>query len=385
MAATDAETQLASCTLWAPNAGAGQPSIVVTQRTPSVPTAGLCRVDYTYVPSTGGAAQAGAVTQPITTLTGQTCSGSCSSKAGTISSQNFTLGWARGPKPDVSDAVIAYPYPPTGTSCDGTCAFTIGQLTDGWRSQQPGPTGLYRLSGNFESTYTGATCSTITPNANPAASPPACPGVLGYINGKPVCAAVSPSTPLPSASAPATPLPQGYGNPPAGTKPTTGPGSGSGSNATPLVGDGGNAGGGSSAAVPVGDSTSGGGPVTNDTKTKDPCGIPGQPACKIDETGTPTGSGITGAANTVKANGDALIAAVGAVDKPSSLGWGFGLVLPTSSCQNFQMWKPSGTWDIDVCSSWLVALLRDFIAWAFAVLTAVYIYRSVTGTLSSQG
>jgi hypothetical protein len=322
----------------------------------------------------------------------------CAAKAGQSKTMNFTVGWARSNRPNAADVVVNLGFP-AGSQCDGACVVNMGGVGQGWRSQVPASNGLHRLSADMAVTYTGAACQGgPSPTNDPNSPPPPCPGFTGSINGKPVCVG-TPASPLPQSPRPPGLPPEGAGNPTSGDKPSSGVGSGSdGPGRTPTTGNGGNAGGGSNAAIPGGGSEGNGQgdgtPVgTNpdgstsgeDTPAKDPCGLPGEPACKLDETGTPDGSGVSAAAANAKAKGDALLVGVSGVSQPSSLGWGFGVVLPAASCAPLKMWKPHGEWSIDVCSNGLVSFLRDLIAWAFAVLSCVYIYRSVTGTLASKG
>ncbi|HJV02754.1 MAG TPA: hypothetical protein VJ752_19620 [Burkholderiaceae bacterium] len=86
------------------------------------------------------------------------------------------------------------------------------------------------------------------------------------------------------------------------------------------------------------------------------CGAPGQPACKIDESGTP--SGIGGALDALNAlvNGvggdrqNGFNDAVSDAGKDTSLG--FGYQLPHGSCSNPTVGLPGigGQWTVDICS-----------------------------------
>lgn len=322
----------------------------------------------------------------------------CASKTGQTKTMNITAGWARSNDPNMNDIVVNGPV--DASQCDGSCMLSLAPVAKAaWRSQVPAANGLHRVSGDFTATYTGAACTSVSPNANPAAAAPPCPGTLGNVNGKPVCFGTG-STPLPLSPKPPNTPPEGFGNPPAGEPPSSGP-------QTPAAGNGGPAGGGSNAGIPGGGSegngqgtgTPGGtnpdgtGTGNNGTGTgsgggggsgMDPCGLPGTPPCKIDETGTPDGSALGSAANGVKTAGTALTTAVSGVDKPSSLGWSFSLTLPTGACTDFQMYRPGGTWGVGLCDNSYVQIIREILAWAMGILAAVYCYRSVTRTIAHQ-
>lgn len=287
----------------------------------------------------------------------------CAIGAGSAAIINRTEGWARGSTSEADDYVTMNDTPPTSL-CDGSCTATVTGVDSCWRSQVPAENGLHRVSCDYKVTMTSSSCSTKTDGTDSAASPSLCPGYVGQVNGKPVCVGTA-STPLPAASAPGGTPPQGYGNPPAGTKPSTGPGSGTGSGRTPVSGDGGPAGGGSNAAIPRGGSegngVGAGGGLSVDVELST-CGKPGEPPCKIDETGTPVPGDINGGSGTpggqVDAARDDMLGRVSSIGAgPGGAGglvkpeWTWTFTVPTS-CSAFVItafspWLES--WTIDVC------------------------------------
>lgn len=291
----------------------------------------------------------------------------CASRAGQSKLFSVTAGYARSNRPNTNDIVINLPI--DANQCDGTCSLTLAPVADSaWRSQVPASNGLHRITGRFRATYTGGACHSASPNGNPAGPVPPCPGTLGNVNGAPVCFGTGPA-PLPNSPRPPNMPPEGHGNPPAGDVPPSGP-------ITPAAGNGGPAGGGSNASIPgggsegnqQGDGTPNGtnpdgtGTGSNGTGAgsgggggigMDPCGLPGTPPCKLDESGTPTGDGAyTGATNGVTSNRDQAVQgindAAGASGK--STGWTFTFAFP-SGCSEVPLaaFAPYLT-GINVCS-----------------------------------
>lgn len=113
-------------------------------------------------------------------------------------------------------------------------------------------------------------------------------------------------------------------------------------------------------------------------KPKDPCGLPGTPACKIDETGTPT------AESTVSAGQSALSTAMNARDaqvaeKTGVTSWGWLLPVPTltASCSSINV---AGLFTLDPCPA--LDISRMGFAWLWAVLAGLYCWRRVGETVS---
>lgn len=123
-----------------------------------------------------------------------------------------------------------------------------------------------------------------------------------------------------------------------------------------------------------------GGGTTTTTTTPEIklCGVPGSPACKIDETGTPTAGVAPGAINDITQRGDQLKDAVKGITAPT-LPWTFGLSLPAGSCSALTFGAGGGrTWQVDLCSNSLIIFLRNLLAWALGIATAIYCWRSFT-------
>lgn len=311
-----------------------------------------------------------------------TSSGSC--VAGEKQTVNVTMGWARSGTPNAPDTVGTMLMSPGDSINAGGCALGRPyEIVDCYRSAEPSPNGLYRVSCDYQFTKTGSTGATASAPADPATPNMACAGAVGEVNGRKVCVGTA-SNPLPPPVG-AQPSGQNTGNPAAGPKPSSGPGAGEGGvGRTPVSGEGGNAGGGSSAAIPPGGNAYGNGGTGTVEVDLETCGLPGKPACKIDESGTPDGSSLGGKLAQITAAGDALKGAVEGVEKPSSLGWSFGIAIPASSCSSLQFYKPGGTWGVDICNSAAIDLMRALLAWFMAVVTALYVWRRVTEAAGNE-
>lgn len=113
-------------------------------------------------------------------------------------------------------------------------------------------------------------------------------------------------------------------------------------------------------------------------KAKDPCGLPGTPPCKVDETGTPTAS------STVSAGQGQLTSAFDARDAqvPAKTGvtsWGWLLPVPTleASCSAINV---AGLFTIDPCPA--LDISRIGFAFLWSILTGLYAWRRVGETVS---
>lgn len=205
--------------------------------------------------------------------------------AGLLSRQNVTLGYSSGGL----NAPIDHPVPDgSGASvCISSCLYPIKvplDVTSYWVSAAPTPNGLYRHSADVMYVSNGQTCSAsaTAPNSS-TAPPPPCSGTQGTVNGVPVClpASTSPTSTSSIPSLSTSTVPTSTGNPPAGT--STG--------VTPGTGNGGPSGGPGTATGSSGGSsgsTAGTG-TTNIDLQVETCGLPGKPACKLNEDGTPSG------------------------------------------------------------------------------------------------
>lgn len=215
--------------------------------------------------------------------------------------QDFTLNWSVGytRSPNIDEdpnwKLVGPPIKPPsdGLVCDPVTSCKVALVlvpTKTWQSLSPTAQGLYRLSVDFDAQHMGESC-TPTPAENaaahPAADKPTCPGFVGEVNGVPGCYGTA-SNPTASDVPETKPKPPEAGNPPAGKKPDSGEGSGTGgAGRTPSTGDGGPAGG-PAAAAGSGTKPDGTTPKPDDGKEQANCGAPGQPKCGIDEGGTPS-------------------------------------------------------------------------------------------------
>ena len=112
-------------------------------------------------------------------------------------------------------------------------------------------------------------------------------------------------------------------------------------------------------------------------RAQDPCGIPGRPACKIDETGTGDGTGVFNGAKTQFDNAGAAAntAITQAGTTTSSTGWSFGWGVPGGTCSPVVVAFNARTLTLDPCSSAGVALWRQLLAYFVATLTLLYVWR----------
>lgn len=200
---------------------------------------------------------------------------------------NRTEGWGRSADPNANDIVEDLGPPSTiyGYN-DGQCVGNITGVQRCFRSAEPSAQGLHRVSCDYTMVVTGPSTSPGDATSDPTEPGPACPGFVGEVNGKSVCVGTA-SNPLP-AGTDAPNEPTVAGNPAAGTKPLTGPGSGTGgAGRTPTTGTGGNNGGPASAAVGPGGSGLRNSEGSDDSGAV--CGAPPLPSCnvKVDEAGVP--------------------------------------------------------------------------------------------------
>lgn len=133
-------------------------------------------------------------------------------------------------------------------------------------------------------------------------------------------------------------------------------------------------------SVSDGTTTSGGASPERDIIT---CGLPDTPACKIDETGTPTSGSFGTAEGELAEKRGELVGALGeAAHARTSLPWSWMLDFPVGSCTPFVWDTRLGTLTIDPCSSAGVDLWRALCAWLLFALTGLHIWRSVNEALS---
>jgi hypothetical protein len=258
---------------------------------------------------------------------------------------NRTEGFARSPDADADDVIAQSSSPPSlyGVN-DGTCVGNLVPTVKCYRSQEPTSTGLYRTSCDYTMVVTGSAApGTGDTAANPSTSHPACPGFVGEVNGKPTCVGTA-ASPLPAGTAPPN-KPTAAGNPSAGVKPSTGPGSGTtGAERTPTTGNGGNAGGPAAAAVGSGGTGSRGVPGEDGEDATAVCGAPPLPSCnvKVDEAGTPGVGDAPGKFSESNAGVDEqkglLDNLLGDIEDYSIGNWSWTFALPTG-CTAFTVYE----------------------------------------------
>lgn len=108
------------------------------------------------------------------------------------------------------------------------------------------------------------------------------------------------------------------------------------------------------------------------------CGLPGTPACKIDETGTPTGQGVE--SGSVDAVGALELGQIGLMTtgQQAVLPWLWALELPSGACSALTFELHGRGFSLDLCNNALVSFWRSLLAWALAAWSALYVWRSVT-------
>lgn len=114
-------------------------------------------------------------------------------------------------------------------------------------------------------------------------------------------------------------------------------------------------------------------------KGKDPCGLPGTPPCKIDETGTPTGTGVLDAGLAALTTGfDSIkggIESLGTSPK-DSLGMALEFEPPTGSCSPLVLTYKDFSRSVNWCPTLETA--RAIWGWFIGILGALYVFRRAT-------
>lgn len=255
----------------------------------------------------------------------------CEANFGKEGIANMTIGWkykdfggADGDYTKSNYVGGQVNFPDTNKPvCSGGCMATFDQskpFDAAYHSTVPNAaTGLYRVSLDANIVYGNRSCTaeendtTNSKAANKDTPDEKCDGDVGTIQlgdqpAKKVCVPGG-DKPVPGAgeNVPKKPAdgstkPEDKGNPAAGPKPSSGEGSGTGGGGrTPSQGGGGNKGGPGGASKPGGGTggTGGGtgGEEGGEEEKGGSCGGKDSPPCKIDETGTPDGSGAFDQAN----------------------------------------------------------------------------------------
>ena len=295
------------------------------------------------------------------------------------------------------------------TMCYQGCKVGVAPPADDdfWISQVAGPNGLYRSSADVSIQGTSQQCSEASPDAvTPSAPAPACPGSTGSVNGAVVClpsvsdSGVDMGGQVKRGNPPAGPVTPGKtdkerGEGPGGAGNGTGPAGANGGGATggPATGSNNTPGGkgcndGSKSPTPA---CSGKGELDADGTTDKPgedkeqqaCGSPGQPKCRIDETGTPGEVGADkydskldgyktdskDAADQIKGSGSGIydswtdlftappLATCEGFELPSNGGQSMGTINPCGTVEGIRtamayLWALSGFW---LCLGWVKA------------------------------
>lgn len=279
---------------------------------------------------------------------GQCIASQCSTTKGKTSIVNRTVGFVRST--DENDYAVVGPVTksiPGRLICVNGCAAEIQPVntsTPGagaYRSQVPNAAGLYRLSLDLPVTENGTSCAagaegSATEKApqNPLTPAPTCPGYVGEVNGRLGCYGTA-EKPVVTVPADRPVSPPESGNPAAGPKPVSGEGSGTGgAGRTPVGGTGDNNGGPSSAVTAGRPSGTASAPAAGEEQMN--CGAPGQPKCRIDESGTGDGkTAFDSAKSELTDNEAATKNAINGAANITAPTWSFSFQLPTG-CTPYQ-------------------------------------------------
>lgn len=304
------------------------------------------------------------------------CESSCTALMGEDFTLNWSIGYTRTPNIDEDPnwKLVAPPIKPPsdGLVCDPVTSCKVALVLNPiatWQSLSPTAQGLYRLSVDFDAQHMGESC-TPTPAENaaahPAADKPTCPGFVGEVNGVPGCYGTA-SNPTSNDVPETKPKPPEAGNPPAGKKPDSGEGSGTGgAGRTPSTGDGG-PGGGPAGAAGSGTKPDGTTPKPGEGKEQANCGAPGQPKCSINEAGTPDGKGAFDSANSGLDEGKkGWIAEIEKVKDLTAPGWTWTFQLP-SGCTPLDV--PAFNLTLDVCR--FQPIIHDIMSMLWAIATVM--------------
>ncbi len=365
-----------ACTFSAVNATGGTTTVLPAQSSRNSCTAnatyaaGVCACNSGFTESGGGCVPTGGCT-PGSTVAGV-----------------VTVAWAYDPTATKYAVPMAIP----NTICIGGCvggSTSAGPDVSSWAGGGTGKcgvgtspnasNGLYRVACSIQGTTTGATC---TGGSDPAPAP-ACPGAVGSVNGKPTC--LPPGT----SAVPGTTS----GIPNLSPNPSTGGTSGGIGGSNPGGGDPGTSGnpitvvgpGGGNGTAPTGNAA---GNPSNDPNQNPTCGYPGGPPCKIDESGTPTGEGAYGAANTALDNSvTAALAQVNGINggaKMTSTGWDWSLDvgIPSASCSPLVLGVAGHEASFDWCDT--LGGARTLFGWFLWAAGALYVWRRASGAVEGR-
>lgn len=116
---------------------------------------------------------------------------------------------------------------------------------------------------------------------------------------------------------------------------------------------------------------------------QEPCGLPGTPPCKMDESGTPSGAGAYGTAEgSLNAHANSVVASLSSATQVSSIGSWWAPSLPSGGCSSIQLGVPDHLFSLDWCDK--LSIGRELWGWFVAMLAALYAWRRATGAVGSQ-
>lgn len=130
------------------------------------------------------------------------------------------------------------------------------------------------------------------------------------------------------------------------------------------------------------------GTTTTDEKPQEVCGLPGKPACKIDETGTPTKGDFTASQSALDAAADAIVGKITDATTPKAIPWLWGgIALPAGACSDMTVASPWPTIPdatLNICNQPWVAWWRSAWAWIAGALTMWYVYGRFTRSVNRE-
>jgi hypothetical protein len=321
--------------------------------------------------------------QPSGTNEATACPAADQCEVGTLRDQVVQIGWLQtagqgsGEPYQTADGrqflqPVPGSFPDRSNICDGLCRWTIEGAfkSDGDWFGTNLINGMYPAFGTAKYKRTGAACN--ASDREFGNSTPTCDGFQGEVNGVTKCISRQPPV-VQSSKTPAA----SYGGGSATASVSEGktgpngerPGKGTDSSGNPDISGTGTKSTGTSTATTV---ATGSGTATVTTTKIDlaTCGLPGKPACKMDESGTPakpTGLDIdTDAIGSAQQTRRDTI--TGASDKGMFSGFSsFFLVPPVASCEPIVMPTSQGVQipSIDPCQT--VDGIRGFMAWVWAL------------------
>ena len=118
---------------------------------------------------------------------------------------------------------------------------------------------------------------------------------------------------------------------------------------------------------------------------REPCGLPGTPACKIDESGTPTDGSLSDAKaayETAAAARKTQLESVNSSLKKTDLGLSLSVSWPSGSCSDLAVNIDGHSGSFDLCSK--QADIKAITSWLMGILTAFALLFIGTGALTRE-